>query len=251
MKVAIITGASSGIGWEAALEIDRRFRSLDELWIVGRNEEKLRILSKHLHHANRIIIMDVTNPEDMDAFEDVLARLHPNIRMLFQSAGEGLHGRFDSMKRQDETEMVKLNCEALTNITSICLPYMRRGSHIIHLASSAAFMPIPSFSVYCASKAYVLSLSKSLHSELKRRKITVTAVCPGPVNTPFFDKSERYTGRTIPFKQYFMNKPRNVAIKAICDAGIGRRVSYDTPLIALFCILLSNIYIDSNILRSG
>ena len=67
MKVAIVTGASSGIGWEAALEIDRRFRSLDEIWIVGRNEEKLRILSRHLKHANRIVIMDVTDPEDMDA----------------------------------------------------------------------------------------------------------------------------------------------------------------------------------------
>ena len=236
MKIALVTGASSGIGWEAALEIDRRFRSLDEIWIVGRNEEKLRILSKHLHHANRIIIMDVTNPEDMDAFEGVLNEIKPNIRMLFQSAGEGLQGRFDELPRKELTNMVRLNCEALTHITSICLPYMKAGSKIIHLASSAGFGPIPNFGVYCASKAYVLSLSKSLHSELKRRKITVTAVCPGPVNTPFFDKSERYTGRTIPFKQYFMNKPRNVAIKAICDAGIGRRVSYDTPLIALFCI---------------
>ncbi len=237
MKVAIITGASSGIGWEAALEIDRRFRSLDELWIVGRNEEKLRILSKHLHHANRIIIMDVTNPEDMDAFEDVLARLHPNIRMLFQSAGEGLHGRFDSMKRQDETEMVKLNCEALTHITSICLPYMRRGSHIIHLASSAAFMPIPSFSVYCASKAYVLSFSKSLGMELKKSKIYVTAVCPGPVDTPFFDKSERFFGPVWPIKKYIMNNPKSVAFKAICDAGIGRKVSFDTPAVAIACLI--------------
>ncbi|MBQ1487329.1 MAG: SDR family NAD(P)-dependent oxidoreductase, partial [Lachnospiraceae bacterium] len=195
------------------------------------------ILSKHLHHANRIIIMDVTNPEDMDAFEDVLARLHPNIRMLFQSAGEGLHGRFDSMKRQDETEMVKLNCEALTNITSICLPYMRRGSHIIHLASSAAFMPIPSFSVYCASKAYVLSFSKSLGMELKKSKIHVTAVCPGPVDTPFFDKSERFFGPVWPIKKYIMNNPKSVAFKAICDAGIGRKVSFDTPAVAIACLI--------------
>ena len=237
MKVAIITGASSGIGWEAALEIDRRFRSLDELWIVGRNEEKLRILSRHLHHANRIIIMDVTDPQDMDAFEEVLTKLRPNIRMLFQSAGEGLHGRFDEMKRQDETEMIRLNCEALTHITSICLPYMKPGSHIIHLASSAAFAPIPGFGVYCASKAYVLSFSKSLRVELKKRRINVTAVCPGPVDTPFFDRSERFFGPVWKIKKYFMNKPKNVATKAICDAGFKLPVSFDTPLIAIGCVL--------------
>lgn len=236
MKIALVTGASSGIGWEAALEIDRRFRSLDEIWIVGRNEEKLRILSNHLHHANRIIIMDVTNSEDLDAFEGVLKEIKPNIRMLFQSAGEGLQGRFDELPRKDLTNMVRLNCEALTHITSICLPYMKAGSKIIHLASSAGFGPIPSFGVYCASKAYVLSFSKSLRKELKKRKIGVTAVCPGPVNTPFFDKSERFIGKSIPFKKYIMNKPRNVAIKAICDAGFNVKVSFDTPIIALYCI---------------
>ena len=236
MKIALVTGASSGIGWEAALEIDRRFRSLDEIWIVGRNEEKLRILSKHLKHANRIIIMDVTNEEDMDAFEGVVKDLHPNIRMLFQSAGEGLQGRFEDLPRKDLTNMVRLNCEALTHITSICLPYMRAGSRIVHLASSVAYAPLPYFGVYCASKAYVLSFSRSLSAELKRRKITVTAVCPGPVDTPFFDRSERFSEKTIPFKKFIMNKPRNVAIKAICDAGAGFKVSYDTPLMALFCI---------------
>ena len=236
MNIALITGASSGIGWEAALEIDRRFRSLDELWIVGRNEEKLRILSKHLHHANRIIIMDVTDKEDIDAFEEVLTKLCPNIRMLFQSAGEGLQGRFDEMRRQDEAEMVQLNCEALTNITSICLPYMRAGSHIINMSSSAAYAGLPYFGVYSATKSFVLTFSKALRLELKNRKINVTAVCPGPVDTPFFDRSERYAGTKIPFKKAIMNKPKNVATKAICDAGFKLPVSFDTPYIALFCL---------------
>ena len=237
MRIALVTGASSGIGWEAVLEIDRRFPSLDEIWMVGRNEEKLRVLSKHIRHANRIILMDITDNEDMDAFEEVLKEIKPNIRMLYQSAGEGLHGRFDEMKRDDETEMIRLNCEALTAMTSMCLPYMRAGSHIINMASSAAFAPIPSFGVYCASKAYVLSFSKSLRMELKKRKIHVTAVCPGPVDTPFFDRSERYTKGLPMFKKFIMNNPKRVAVKAICDAGFHLNTSFDTPLILIASFL--------------
>lgn len=236
MNVALITGASSGIGLEAALEIDHRFTSLDEVWIIGRNEEKLRILSKRLRHNNRIIIMDLTNSDDMDAFEGVLKELKPNIRMLFQSAGEGLHQRFDEMNRAEAKNMLRLNCEALTNMTSICLPYMKAGSRIIQIASSAAYVHIPSFGLYSATKAFVLSFTKSLRKELKKRKIYVTAVCPGPVDTPFFEKSERYTNGVIPLKKLIMNSPRNVAIKAICDAGFKRKVSYDTPLIAILSI---------------
>ena len=133
--------------------------------------------------------------------------------------------------------MIRLNCEALTHITSICLPYMKPGSHIIHLASAAAFSPLPEFAVYSGSKAYVLSFSKALRGELKKRKINVTAVCPGHVDTPFFDRSERFVHKLGPVKKFVMNTPRNVARKAICDAGFKLRVSFDTPLFAITSIL--------------
>ena len=84
--------------------------------------------------------MDLTDSDDMDAFEGVLKELKPNIRMLFQSAGEGLHQRFDEMNRAEAKNMLRLNCEALTNMTSICLPYMKAGSRIIQIASSAAYV---------------------------------------------------------------------------------------------------------------
>ena len=143
MKVAIITGATSGIGYEAAIQIDRRFASLDEIWIIGRREEKLLELQRKLKHGVRTFAMDVTKQTDMEEFEDVLYKLNPNIRMLFQSAGMGLHGKFAEMTAKDQAAMIRLNCEALTDMTSLCLPFMRRGSHIINLASSAAFLPFP------------------------------------------------------------------------------------------------------------
>ena len=234
MRVAIITGATSGIGREAAIQIDRRFKSLDEIWIIGRREEKLLSLQKKLKHSTRTFVMDVTDERDIREFEDFLYKANPNIRMLFQSAGQGLHGRFDEMTCDDQVAMIRLNCEALTTITSMCLPFMRKDSHIIHLASSAGMLPFPGYSVYGASKAYVLNFSRALRAELKKRKIHVLAVCPGPVNTPFFDVSERYASGLSPFKKAVMNTPEAVVRKALGDAALHRAVSVDTPAIALF-----------------
>lgn len=234
MKVAIITGATSGIGYEAAIQIDRRFASLDEIWIIGRREEKLLELQKVLKHSVRTFAMDITNEGDMKEFENVLYKLNPNIRMLFQSAGMGLHGKFAEMTAKDQTAMVRLNCEALTDFTAVCLPFMRRKSHIINLASSAAFLPFPGYSVYGASKAYVLNFSRALRAELKPRGIHVLAVCPGPVNTPFFDVSERYGTGISPFKRAMMNTPETVVRRALGDAALHKAVSVDAPYIGIF-----------------
>lgn len=238
MKVAIITGATSGIGYEAAVQIDRRFRSLDEIWIIGRREEKLLELQKKLKHSVRTFAMDVTDEKDMTEFENVLYKLNPNVRMLFQSAGMGLHGKFAEMTAKDQAAMVRLNCEALTNFTSMCLPFMRRGGHIIHLASSAAFLPFPGYSVYGASKAYVLNFSRALRAELKPKGIHVLAVCPGPVNTPFFDVSERYGTGMSPFKKAMMNTPEVVVRRTLGDAALHKAVSVDAPHIGAFRLLV-------------
>ncbi len=234
MKVAIITGATSGIGREAAIQIDRRFTSLDEIWIIGRREDKLVEVEKVLRHSVRMFAMDITDEQDMAEFENYLYKTNPNIRMLFQSAGMGLHGKFAEMTAKDQAAMIRLNCEALTNFTSMCLPFMRKNSHIIHLASSAGFMPFPGYSVYGATKSYVLNFSRALRAELKSRKIHVLAVCPGPVNTPFFDVSERYGTGISPFKRSMMNTPEVVVRRALGDAALHKPVSVDGPHIGAF-----------------
>ena len=125
MKVAIITGATSGIGWEAAKQIDERFASLDEIWLIGRKEGKLLELSKQLKHSVRTFAMDLCLDKDREEFSNFLKKAKPNIRMLFQSAGVGLHGWFAQRKTEDSLEMIRINCEALTYMCSICIPYMK------------------------------------------------------------------------------------------------------------------------------
>lgn len=234
MKIAIITGATSGIGYEAAIQIDERFQSLDEIWIIGRREEKLLELAARLKHSVRTIAMDVTSEEERKEFRKFLMKASPSIRMLFQSAGAGLHGRFSEQRIADSTDMLRLNCEALTWMAGTCLPFMKAGSHMINVASSAAFAPFPGYAVYAASKSYVLSFSRALREELRNRKVYVMAVCPGPVNTPFFDISERYSKGVSPFKRQFMNTPSRVVKKALDDAGFHKSVSTDTMAITAF-----------------
>ena len=120
--------------------------------------------------------------------------------------------------------MVDLNCRALIAMTHISLPYMTYPSNIINMASSAAFMPQPSFAVYAATKSLVLSFSRALNQEMAGMGVTVTAVCPGPVDTEFFDRAQVYA-QMIPVKKYFLVKPEDVVRKALTDAYHGKEMS--------------------------
>lgn len=224
MNVIIITGASSGIGREFALQMDKYFPNIDEFWLIARRKDKLQELSKELLHKTRILAMDITKDAQLERLEDTLADKNAAVRMLINCAGYGLMGAFDSQEREEMLGMVRLNCEALTNITHRLIPYMRRGSRIIQLASSAAFLPQQDFAVYAATKSYVLSFSRALRFELSEKGIFVTAVCPGPVDTPFFDIAER-TGTTLAIKKYTMVDVTSVVNKALKDSYHKRPVS--------------------------
>ncbi|MCH5344239.1 MAG: SDR family NAD(P)-dependent oxidoreductase [Acetatifactor sp.] len=224
MNVIVITGASSGIGMEFSLQLDDHFSNIDEFWLVARRRDKMEELAKMLKHRTKVFAMDVTKEGQLERLEDALIEKNAVVRMLVNCAGYGLMGPFASGDLEGQLGMIRLNCEALTSVTHRMLPYMRRRSRIIQLASSAAFLPQADFAVYAATKSYVLSFSRALGQELAKKGIYVTSVCPGPVDTPFFDIAER-GGTTLNLKKYVMVPADRVVRQAIKDSYYRRSIS--------------------------
>lgn len=186
MTIALITGASSGMGREFVHAIDKAF-DLDEIWVVARREERLQELSATCRTAIRPIPLDLLDRASFVALETLLKEHTPTVQVLVNAAGFGLFGAFSEMDREAQLDIITLNAEALTAVTHLCLPYMMDGGHIINLASNSSWQPVPYINVYGASKAYVMSFSRALGMELRQRKIHVMAVAPGWIKTEFFD----------------------------------------------------------------
>lgn len=236
MNVIVITGASSGIGMEFALEMDNYFSNVDEFWLVARSRDKLEEIAKVMEHKTRILAMDITQDAQLDRLEDTLTDNHAVVRILVNCAGYGLMGSFEKQERAGVLGMVRLNCEALTNITHRLIPYMKKGSRIIQMASSAAFAPQADFAVYAATKSYVLSFSRALGVELVDKGIYVTSVCPGPVDTPFFDIAEK-TGTTLAIKKFTMVDAEQVVCQALKDSYHKRPLSVCSLPIQSFAVM--------------
>lgn len=183
-RIALITGASSGLGVEFARQLDGE-PNIDEIWLVARSEERLEEVAKSLATPAIAIAADLSAPEDVRAIVSKLADDELAVSYLVNSAGFGRFGSWEAVPVEDEEGMIDLNCRALVSMTRACLPHMERGSRIIQVASSAGFMPLPSMNVYSASKAFVLRYSQGLRFELRERGIGVTALCPTWVNTGF------------------------------------------------------------------
>lgn len=253
-NIIIVTGASSGMGKEFVKRIDQRFPKVDEIWLIARRKDVLQELADSCNHTCKVLAFDLCEKQAQDEIKDLLAEEQPQITLLVNSAGYGILGPFykdtEAVKNADfvknekmsvdagwmkeQTGMVSLNCEALTAMTYLCIPYMKKGSRIIQFASSAAFLPQPKFAVYAATKSYVLSFSRALNEELRSRQIHVTAVCPGPVNTEFFDRAEKGSD-TLFIKKLVMAKPERVVKRALLDAKDKKDVSvYSLPIQAFY-----------------
>ncbi|MFR8329466.1 MAG: SDR family NAD(P)-dependent oxidoreductase [Clostridium fessum] len=159
-----------------------------------------------------------------ETLENELAARKPNVKLLVNASGFGKIGTVGNLPLDDETGMVELNCKALCAVTHMVLPYMSENSRILQFASAASFLPQPGFAIYAATKAFVLSYSRALREELRLRRIGVTAVCPGPVKTEFFDIAET-TGEIPLYKRLVMADPHKVVKLAIRDCMAGKSVS--------------------------
>ena len=223
-KIGIITGASSGMGREFVRVAATKLSSLDELWVIARRGDRLASIRRTFGSRIRPIELDLSDENKISSLAAMLENEQPDVRLLINSAGLGIIGKVEEVSSEETMNMVRVNVDALTYLCSVVIPYMRRGSHIINMASSAAFLPQPSFAVYAASKSYVLSFSRALNSELKTKGIHVTAVCPGPVKTEFFDIAEKH--RTIAFyKKLVMASPSKVVNLAFRDAAKNKEIS--------------------------
>ena len=225
MNIAIITGASSGMGMELARQLDKSLGKTDEIWLLARRKEPMEELARSMKIKVKAIVIDLTNEKEMKQFAEVLAISNPKITVLANCAGVGSYGEFLKQSSEDVSAMIRLNIVALTQMTKICLPYMRRGSRIIQFASGAAFVPQAAFAVYAATKSYVYSLSRALGKDLKSRGLSVTAVCPGPVNTPFLQHAYEDMSHINGLKKLTMAKTECVVAKAIADCRMGKSVS--------------------------
>lgn len=187
MSIAIITGASSGIGESFAEKLDTEH--LTELWIIARREDRLQHLAQRLKTPCRIFAVDLTTTNGIAQLVSAIEDDKPDIRFLINNAGFGKVGNFSDISLHDTLGMITLQVSALTEITHTAIPLMQPGSTIIMVSSVASFVPMPGFATYSAVKAFITNLGISLYRELKPQGINVTTVCPGPVKTEFGARS--------------------------------------------------------------
>lgn len=222
MNIAVVTGASSGMGKEFAIRVDKE--NLDEIWAIALDIEGLEKLKEKLKTKVKLFPMDLTNEESFDKINKTLEESKPNIKWLVNASGFGKFGRNTDIETKALTNMIDLNCKALVRLTQDCLKYMQEGAKIVQFGSVASFQPIPFISVYGATKAFVLSYSRSLNMELKPRKISVTCVCPFWTKTQFFKRAVDPKNAVV--KKYIvMYDAGKVIDKAYKDAVKGKEIS--------------------------
>ena len=198
MRIAIVTGASSGMGRELVLQLSR-WEQFDELWVIARRTDRLETLRELVPFPVRPIGLDLTDPAALEHYSGLLRSAGAEVGLLANISGFGKFGRYDQIPLHDSLAMIDLNCKALVAMTERTLPYMKRGAKILELDSLSAFQPVPYLNVYAATKAFVLSYSRSLSRELRPRGIRVMAVCPGWVKTEFFDHATKTSNDAVTY----------------------------------------------------
>ena len=198
MRLAIVTGASSGMGREFVRQLSGYIQP-DEIWAIARRKSALEELAAETAIPVRPIVLDLGKESSFEEFSALLAQTRPEVELLVNAAGFGKFGDFDAIPLENDLSMIDLNCKALVAMTRICLPYMHRGSRILQLDSLSAFQPVPYITTYGATKAFVLSYTRACNAELKPRGIRMMAMNPAWVKTEFFNHAFQTNDRV----QYF------------------------------------------------
>ena len=198
----------------------------DELWVIARRADRLEKLRQELPGQTVVPIpMDLSNASNLSSFSNRLKEAKASVVLLINAAGFGKFQAVEDVAQDVADQMLELNCRALMDLCYICLPYMQRGARILNIASVAAFQPVPYIAEYAATKAFVLSFSRSLWKELHPKGITVTALCPYWTRTEFFDIANTATEKDRVTYFNAMYRPEELVERGWRDLMRGRDIS--------------------------
>lgn len=240
MKIAVISGASSGMGAEFARALDSY--GLDELWLIAKDDGLLEKIAPEFKTKVRLFPVDLTSSAFFDSLKAEYQASSVEIKYLVCSAGVGFNGDFENISERQISLTVSLNCTALSLLIKVSQPYFVEGTRVLNIASGSAFLPQPSFAVYAASKAYVLSLSRALGHELRKNKVYFTAVCPGPVDTGFFAGLENVKE----YKKKYLISPKTVAFGSLKASKRKKKVY--TPTFSMKMVHLASKLLPTSLL---
>lgn len=220
-RIAIITGATGGIGKEFVKQLIELHKELDQIWIVGRNQDKLDKIKNAYGELIYPIKCDLSIESGVKSFIKIIDESDIDIRYLINSAGVAKMGKYDEFEVNELANTVDLNCKTVVLLCNACLSHMNKNSRILNISSASSFQPNPYIALYSASKVFVKNYSRALNFELKYTGITCTAVCPGWVDTDMLQKERN--GKIIKFPGIVSAK--RVVKLAIKDADKGKDMS--------------------------
>ena len=237
-NIAIVTGASGGLGREFVRLILEK-PEIDEVWAMARSRDKLEALASEFGDKVKVYPMDLSDVEAIKDFGESLKEADVKISFLVNNAGFAKFCAYNDISLDESINMINLNVSGVVAMGLVCIPYMPKGSHMINIASQASFQPLPYQNVYSSTKAFVRNYSRALNVELREKGIIVTAVCPGWIKTPLFDRG--LIGAEKAASNFSnMSEPKDVAEQAMRDALRGKDMSVYSFYVKL-CHLVAKI----------
>ena len=226
-RIAIVTGATGGLGREF-IRLLLKEKNVDEIWALARNEKRLGRLTEKFGKKVKIYSIDLSSVRQIQCFEEELKqeaqRRKLEISYLINNAGFAKFCSYGDLSIEESLNMIHVNIDAVVAMGLVCIPYMKKGSHLINIASQASFQPLPYQNIYSSTKSFVRNYSRALNVELKEKGIYVTAVCPGWIKTDLYKRAE-IGARKATTRYVGMVTPDKVAKKTLKDAKKGKDIS--------------------------